>query len=226
MDDLLVRVEPVDPKKFGGFRIDVRDVRTNTALWQLEFSKSRPHFTHLSSGQTITFLIDNYDDMKAIARTDPAINARLDALSGEGKKSANVIQVYEARAKKLIGTLLVETGNLSFRLRSAASAGDNVFVYDSLNRTLVYSLKSGKQTGKIAGKAIAVAEGGDKVLIENAGGAVDLYDASSLQVLKHFTFPSGIARAEFGPQDSLMVLTKDQTVYQIGLADQQKAAVP
>lgn len=152
--------------------------------------------------------------------------ARIDAIrSREGKQASYLVQVYEARSRKPLGSLLVDTGKLSFFVKKAVAAGDTVLVSDSQNRTLVYSLKSGERRGKVVGNARPVSGGGDKMLVENGDGVVDLYDTSSLQSLAHFNFPSRLAHAEFTAQGNLMVLTADQTCYQFDLPAPQKASV-
>jgi Peptidase family M48 len=217
-EDLLVRLAPTDTKKFDALTLDVRDIRTNKSLWQLDVGHSRPHFYYLRSGKTVTFIIGNYDRIRDTVKQDPALSKRLDAIGDKkGKEASYLIQVFDSRSRDPLGNVLVDTGKLSFRVENAATAGDNVFISDSLNRTLVYSLKSGNSRGSLFGKAVAVSAGGDKVLVENGPGAVDLYDATSLQSLTHFAFPARVAHAEFTGPDSLMVLTADQIVYQFTL---------
>src|SRR5262249_3825811 len=129
--DLLIRVAQTDPKRFDHFLLEVRDVRTNSTLWQSEFNKRRPRFFYLRSGKTLTFVVGDYDEMKEAARQDSALSARIDAIKRRrDKEDSYLLQVYEAKSRKLLGNLLVDTGNLSFRVRSAVSAGDSVFVSD------------------------------------------------------------------------------------------------
>jgi hypothetical protein len=138
-----------------------------------------------------------------------------------------MVEVFAARTHRSVGSVLVDTGNLSFRVLGAGAAGDTVIVSDSENRTLVYSLKSGDQLGKVFGKVVALSNDGKKMLVENGPGIADLYDATTLQATGHFTFPSRIARAEFLQPDSMSVLTADQTVYEFELETQkQKASIP
>jgi hypothetical protein len=224
-EDLLVRVEPTDPKKADRFRLDVRDVRTNSPLWQFEFEKRRPRFYYLRSGKTITFVVADYDKIKEAARHDSVLSARIDAIGNkQGKQASYLVQVFDARAHEPLGNVIIDTGNLSFYVERAVAAGGTVFVADSLNRTLVYSLKSGEQRGKVFGRLVAVSESGDRMLVENGKGVTDLYDASSLQSVRHFAFPSRIARAEFSSQNKLLILTADQTVYQFDLAGSENTA--
>jgi hypothetical protein len=173
--DLLIRLAPSDPKKFDRFTLEVRDVRNNAPLWQLQLDRYRPRFFYLRSGQTITFVVADYDKIKEAARQDSALSARVDAIgSKQGKQASYLLQVIEARSQKPLGNVLVDTGNLSFRVENAVAAGNNVFISDSLNRTLVYALKSGDQRGKVFGNALTTTENGDRVLVENGFGNVDL----------------------------------------------------
>lgn len=121
--------------------------------------------------------------------------------------------------------ILVDSGNLSFLVRGAVSAGDSVFVLDSKKRTLVYSLKSGEKRGEVFGSAVAVSATGERVLIENGRGVMDLYDTETMKSLKHFTFPSRIVEATFLKDDKVMVLTADENVYEVALANQKAGSI-
>jgi hypothetical protein len=115
-----------------------------------------------------------------------------------------------------LGAVLVDTGNLSFKVHWATTTGDTVLVGDSRHRTLIYSLKTGEQRGKILGEPRAVSKAGDRVLVDTGKGEADLYDVASLQPVAHFTFPSRIIRAEFTDDGSgLFILTADQNVYSV-----------
>jgi WD40 repeat protein len=216
--DLMVSVRPEDEKKSThNYIVEARDLRTNKALWEHRVERERPAFHYSPSGKTMSTVIETYDAIKQEAKSNPALAAKLNALgSGQEKKASYVIQVTDALTGKALGEVLVDTGKLSFKVQSAISAGDTVLVTDSENRTLVYSLKSGDQKGKVFGHSHALSAGGDKMLVENGKGNVDLYDTSTLQSLAHFTFPALISRADFSSDGaSLYVLTIDQSVYNV-----------
>jgi len=175
----------------------------------------------------MTFVVQDLQTIKDEAKQDSALNARLDAIAGKkGKEASYLLQVYEARSHKPLGKVLVDTGDRSFRVENAVSAGGNVFVSDSQNRTLVYALQSGELRGRVFGQTVAVSGGGEKMLVENGKGIAELYNASTLQSLNHYTFPSRITHAEFVSQDKLLVLTADQTVYEFNLGQKQQAQSP
>jgi WD40 repeat protein len=195
----------------GNSIMEVHDVKTNTLLWERKLGKSWPRF--FSSQDVLTMVIDDLDGMKAAAKEDPNIHKALNAI--DSKRDAYLLQAFEVATGKPLGAVLVDTGKLSFRVRWALTVGDTVLVADSQNRTLVYSLKTGLQRGKVLGYVWATSPKGDRMLVEEGHGQSEVYDTLTLQSLAHYGFPSRISDAEFTADGNmLMVLTSDQTVYQ------------
>lgn len=220
LGELLMTLAPQEGKQnTGKFTMQAFDVRTKTKLWEKNVRKSRFEFFHSRPGRTVTMLVIDYDSIKAEAKEDAVLNARLQAIEGnEGKKDSYVLRVFDAQNGNDLGAVLVDTGKLSFRVLWATTVRDTVLVGDSIDRTLVYSLKSGAQKGKILGDPRAISNDGAKMLIETGKGAADLYDIATLKILAHFTFPSRIVHAEFTAENNkLMVLTADQSVYQVNV---------
>ena len=136
-----------------------------------------------------------------------------------------MVRVFDAATGNSLGAILVDTGNLSFKVRRAAAVGDTVLVSDSHDRTLVYSLKSGEQKGKVFGYARAISPDGSKFLVDNGKGEADIYETSSLRSLGHFVFPARVTHAEFSADaTTLLVLTSDQTVYRLKCPQALQAA--
>jgi WD40 repeat protein len=206
LGELLMTLVPQQGKQnTGKFLMEAFDVRTRTKLWEKSVRKSRFEFFHSRPGRTVTMLVIDYDAIKAEAKEDPALNARLQAIEGnEGKKDSYVLRVFDAQNGNDLGAVLVDTGKLSFRVLWATTVRDTVLVGDSINRTLVYSLKSGAQKGKILGDPRAISNDGSKMLIETGKGAADLYDIATLKILA-------------AENNKLMVLTADQSVYQLNV---------
>lgn len=225
MEDLLFQMGPSTDKKSGDYRLDIKDVVSNASLWHLDFSRFRPRLYYLRSSNTITSVVSRDEEIKRAVAQDPELQQKFKGFSRSDKRSLYLVEVYEARSHRSMGRILVDSGNLSFRVKGAVAAGDSVFVVDSKKRTLVYSLKSGEKRGEVFGNAVAVSSAGDKVLIENGRGVVDLYDTKDMRSLKHFTFPSRIVEASFLNGDKVMVLTADETVYELGLANQDVGSV-
>jgi WD40 repeat protein len=195
----------------GNSVLEVHDVRTNTLLWERKIGKALPRF--FCTPNILTLVIGDWDSIKAAAREDPGVNAALNTI--DSKRDAYLLQAFEATTGKPLGAVLVDTGKLSFRVRGAVTVGDMVLVADSLNRTLVYSLKSGQQRGKVQGNFWAVSPSGDRMLVQTGHGMGEMYDTTTLQSMASYSFPSRISDADFTADGkTLMVLTSDQNVYQ------------
>lgn len=215
---ILVRLRPEKENdgKNGFLRgnsiMEIHDVRNNALLWEKKIGKTVPMI--FSSGSVLTLVIGDLDSIKAAAKENPGLNAALNSI--DSKRDAYVLEAFEVTTGKPLGAVLVDTGKLSFHVKWAVTMGDTVFVADSLNRTLIYSLKSGQQKGKLPGYVWAASAKGGRMLVEAGHGVVDMYDTATLQPLAHYSFPSRLSDAQFSADGStFMILTADQTVYQL-----------
>jgi outer membrane protein assembly factor BamB len=198
----------------GNSIMEVRDIRNNELLWEKQIGKAVPMI--FSSGSVLTLVIRDLDSIKAAAKENPSLNAALNSV--QAKRDAYLLEAFEVGTGKPLGAVLVDTGKLSFNVKWAVTMGDTVIVADSINRTLVYSLKSGQQKGKLPGYVWATSAKGDRMLVEMGRGVVDMYDTTTLQPLAHYSFPSRLSDAQFSEDGStFMILTADQTVYQLNI---------
>jgi WD40 repeat protein len=219
LGDLLVRVSPqLDKGKFTDrFLMEVFDVRNNHKLWERLLEKQKPQFYYSRSGKTLTLIVANYDAMKLEAARDPRLAAKLNALGDESRrKDAYIVLVVEASTGKNLGFILVDTGKLSFKVRDAFSTGDTVIVTDSDQRSLIYSLQTGEQKGKVFGFTRAVSDDGKSLLVSQGRNELVRYDAVTLQSSAPLSFPSPIGYVEFSADGAgIYVVTYDQTVYSL-----------
>src|SRR5262249_51624931 len=196
----------------GNSIMEVRDVRTNALLWEKKIGRSVPKF--FCSGNALTLVIGDWDGMRAAAKENPGLSAALNAINN--KRDAYIVEAFDVTTGKPMGAVLVDTGKLSFRVKWAITIDDIVLVADSLNRTLVYSLQSGQQRGRVPGYVWAISRKGNRMLVEMGQGLAEVYDTASLQPLIHYSFPVRLSDAKFTEDGStLLVLTSDQNVYQL-----------
>jgi len=223
-DSLLVTLRPEKEKQGierGHTLLQVYDVHNNNLLWDRKINRGLPKLFYTPSA--VTMLIWDWDGIKEAAKDNPELVEKLSRI--ENKDTSYLLQAFEPRTGKLLGSVLVDTGKLSFRVSAGMAAGNKMFVTDSNNRTLVYSLRNGAQEGSLIGYVAAASPTGDKVLIQNESGVADLYDTATLHSLSHFNFPARIVEADFAADGSLYILTADQNVYQLDVqAAQQLAA--
>jgi hypothetical protein len=213
-DSLLVTLRPEKEKQelsSGRTVLQVHDVHNNNLLWERTLHQGLPKFFYTRSA--ITMLIWDWAGIKEAAKDNPALTAALSKVAN--RDMSYLLQALEPQTGKLLGSVLVDTGNLSFRISAGYTAGDKMFVTDTNNRTLVYSVKTGEQQGSLIGSPFAASPNGDKVLLQNESGIADLYNSSTLKSLVHFNFPARIVDADFASDGSLYVLTADQNVYQL-----------
>lgn len=222
--NLLVTMNPEKAKMelgTGHTMLQVHDVHNNNLLWERKLHQGLPGLFYTPTA--ITMLIWDWGGIKEAAKDDETINARLSRL--ENKDTSYLLQAFEPKTGKLLGSVLVDTGKLSFRVSSGYAAGDKMFVHDvTNNRTLVYSIKTGAQQGALIGYAVTASANGDRVLLQNENGVADLYDTATLQSAVHFNFPARIVAADFAGDGSLYVLTADQNVYQLNVSNAQQRA--
>ena len=220
--NLLITMNPEKEKQdlgTGHTILQVRDVHNNTVLWERRLHQGLPGV--FCTPTAITMLVWDWGGIKEAAKEDESISARLAKL--ENKDTSYLLEAFEPKTGKLLGSVLVDTGKLSFRVSAGYTAGDKMFVTDETNhRTLLYSLKTGAQQGSFIGSPVAASPNGDQVLVQNENGIADLYDTATQQSAKHFSFPSRIVDADFASDGSLYVLTADQNVYQLNVNDVKK----
>jgi WD40 repeat protein len=222
--NLLVTMHPEKEKEnlgTGHTILQVHDVHNNNLLWERRLHQGLPSVFYTPTA--ITMMIWDWGGIKEAAKDDPDIATRLSKL--ENKDTSYLIQAFEPNTGKPMGSVLVDTGKLSFTVSSGFAAGNKMFVTDATNkRTLVYSLKTGAQEGSVIGYPVAATTNGDKMLIQNESGVADLYDTATLHPLTHFNFTTRIVDADFNADGSLYVLTADQNVYQLSLSPERQTA--
>jgi hypothetical protein len=201
------------PPVKGRTTIAAHDARNNQVRWTREFPGFLPNMTYSRSGKSLTAVFQFMAIAKDEIKIDPELKQKYAALPN--KDYAILIEVLDPLTGKTRGSIFVDTANYSFSGNSAITCGDTVLFYDTHNRTLVYSLSSGQQRGKVVGKFRALSAEGDQMLIENEAGVAELYSTSTLQPLEKYTFPARITHAEFVDSGRIMILAADQTIYEI-----------
>jgi WD40 repeat protein len=130
------------------------------------------------------------------------------------KEGDYLLKVVDLKTGAALGEFMMETGKGSFRISDVTASGDRVAVSDNQNRTLVYSLRSGEQLGKVFGRQVAFSNVSNLLCVENKAGILELYDLTSFAKRQHYTFGGRVSLVSFSPDGKRMfVLTANQTVY-------------
>ncbi|HEY0005725.1 MAG TPA: M48 family metalloprotease [Pyrinomonadaceae bacterium] len=193
--------------------VEMLDARSMTRLWTKTFPKEAPRVWVSPQWETVVLLWNVTDEAaKAEIKSDPRLSQQLSGM--KEKEGDYFIQILDARDGNALGRLLIETGKGSFRLSNIYAAGDWVIVADTLNRVLVYSLKTGEQKGRVFGGYAAVSRQSGLLCVENEIGKLAIYSLETLEKRDQFTFSSPISLIRFSEDGQrLFVLTGNQIVY-------------
>lgn len=201
--------------------VEARDIRTNQTIWVRWFAEYLPKFYYSQAGNSVTLLFESHYSVKAETRGNSELKRLFESMPD--KESVNLIEVLQPDTGELIGAMILDTGASSIIPRDAVSARNTVLMYDTDNRTHVYSLDSGHERGKVRGKFRAISPSGDKMLVENDKGECELYETATVKQLQHFTFPTRLVYADFTADGTLLVLSADQTIYKFQMPEMAEA---
>ncbi len=202
-------------KKDGGYYenvvIEVQDARTLKPLWSKSYPKEAPRVWMSSSTMALAWPV-SASVAKAEIKSDPRLVQQLAAM--KEKEGDYFLQVLDARSGEARGRLLIETGKGSFRISNVFTSGDWAVFTDTENRTLLYSLSTGEQKGRVFGRRAAISPASGLLCVENEKGQLTLYDLASMEKRDQFTFSNSVELARFSADGkSLFVLSANQTVY-------------
>lgn len=198
--------------------MNVKDARTLSVLWSTPFPKERPrHWLNSRSGTMALLWPVASKAAAAEIKSSPGLSAQMSSL--KEKEGDYLLKVLDLKNGQPLGQLLIETGKGSFRIREVIVNGDLIVISDSQNRTLVYSLSTGRQKGKIFGGRADVSPASYLLAAENGDGLMTLYDLETLDKREQFTFPSRISLLRFSDDGKrLFILTANQTAYIVDAA--------
>ena len=207
-------------KKADSSVLAVFDAKTGRELWTRPLGPRSGGAVNVQPQHNSLTLRWNYasDAAKAIVGKNPALVRQFQALKAE-KEAVGLIEVLDLPTGRVKGDVLVDFGGGSFAPATTIASGDQVIIGDNENRTLVYSLTTGKLLGRAFGSVLDLATGAARVCVQNAPGEVTIYSVPEMRKVDELQFPSAALLARFSPDGSrLFVLTRDQTAYTIDLA--------
>lgn len=193
--------------------LEISDARTLAPLWSKPYPKESPRVWVSPRQDTLALVWDVTDDAaKDEIKAEPKLAAQLSAM--KEKEGDYLVEVLNAKDGSRKGSLLIETGKGSFRLKHVYAVGDRVVVTDNLNRVLVYSLSTGEQKGRAFGNYAAVSDELSLMCVENERGKIAVYDLSTMEKRDELIFSHPVSMLRFsGDGKRLLVLTSNQTVY-------------
>ena len=198
-------------------RFELKDIIKDKVVWSRDFPKYAPqHSFDESSGRLIFYWNLRTEGGKGKLKESPEMAARAAALGD--KEGDYLLEVFDAFAQKIVGTMLIETGKGSFSVRSGLSEGDWMVLYDSEERVLVYSIKEGALKHRFFGGHATVNARRNQVAVQNFPGEINLYDLNTGESRAKLVFSGTAVFVKFNLEgNKLFVLTEEQAAYAFDL---------
>jgi len=207
--------EPADTNKI----LEVHDALTGALLWSKAFNKVIPAIYTDASANVAAFRWRLYSDgAKAEMKTMPTV---LRPERGD-RDDDYLIEVVDLHNGKFLNAIIIDTANGAINLRRYMATMDWVVVYDSIGRTLVYSLKTGKCVDKLFGTPRNLSLSGTLV-VQHDPGHLTLHDLNTSEKVD-VTLPFPVSSTFFTRNGKkLLLLTNDQVVYTINTVRPESA---
>ena len=205
--------EPADTNRI----LEVHDALTGALLWSKAFNKVVPAIVTDASADVAVFRWRlGADGARAELKTLPTVLRS----ENSDRDDDYLIEVVELGTGKFLAAIIIDTANGAINLRKSMATRDWVIASDSIGRTLVYSLKTGKCVGKFFGTPRNLSSSGTLVLQHDSGRLAlqDLRGSGKIDL----TLPFPVSSTFFTRDGKkLLLLTNDQMVYTIDAALQK-----
>lgn len=198
-------------------RFELKDFIQDKVIWSRDFPKESPYYSFDEfSGRMILYWGLGTDAGKSKLKENPEMQAKAAALGN--KASDYYIEVVDAFAGKTVGSLLLETGKGSFNVGSGLSEGDWLLLYDSQDRVLAYSIRTGELRHRFFGKNAAINPARNQIAVENFPGEVSIYNLETGEPQANYVINGNAAFVRFNLNgNKLFVLSATQTAYAFDL---------
>jgi len=207
------------PAKKGGshsknITLEIQDVSNGDVIWSRQISGDAPGaFIEEHSGILALASGTAESELKEEDKNAIELPTRFEDLTA--KTSNYRIEAVELKSGKVLGTVIINSGKLSFSIRSLSMTANYLAISDSENRVLLYSIRNGQQIGRVFGGPAALSQAGT-IAVATQNGKLELYSCDNLHKITDYSFATSIVYSQFNKAgDRLLVFTSDQTVYVI-----------
>jgi WD40 repeat protein len=202
----------------GPSQMIVHQVADSAVKWTRSFDDSGVKYTSSVGGRDLMFSYSvRVNAVKNKLKTDGTLAAQLAAI--KNKDLARLIEVVGAETGKTVAQMILELPLNYGGTSGLDRAGDLLYVTGNDNRTMVYSLQTGKQLRQIFGFVVAIDPETQRVCTVNRRDEAVVYDADGKE-LAHFHSGSPLRFASFRAKATqLVLLTADQSVRTVDVAN-------
>ena len=198
-----------DEKK--GKQLIVHRPENDAVLWSKNFPDGYPYYTASYGWKDLIF---GYAMKTDYAKGVIKANATLanEAVAVTDKDRGRLVEIVDAETGKLLSQIVVMVPPDYAGTSGMNRSGDTLFVQGAANRTVAYSLTSGKRKWEAFGWVVALDAANQRVCMVNRRDEAMVYSADGKEIMHlHGGQPIRFAQFEQGGA-KLMMLMADQTV--------------
>jgi hypothetical protein len=200
----------------NNWELVVHDVVNNSALWTRAFERDQPWYTSNYGGAEMIFSWKLSSPAgKKEQKKQTALTTEVAAV--KDKDVGRLIEVVDDTTGKLVGVVVIEVAARYEGVGGVSRVGNLLYVSSADNRTMLYSMETGKQIRQIFGYVVAVDADSKRICIVNRPDEAIVYDNDGAEIA-HFSLGSQLRFAIFEQKGAnLVLLTADQKVQTMDL---------
>jgi hypothetical protein len=201
----------------GGWELTMHNNVDASTVWTKTFVDGAPRYTQSFGAHEMLFTSQlKLGSVKAVLKADN--NLAAEAASVKDKDSGRLLEVVDPATGKTIAEMVLELPVNYNGTDGLNRSGDLLYMTASDNRTVVYSLTTGKELRQIFGRVVAIDPETKRVCTVNRRDEAVVYDSDGKE-LAHFHSGSPLRFASFQAKATqLVLLTADQSVRTVDVA--------
>lgn len=218
--EYLFTLRPKDRKNFFTGRdteLQIQRASDTSLVWQRAFPEETPFMQSNPVEDTIAMQWPvESNGAKHEMEALPEIRDKVKQL--QDKEGAVLIEVAQLSTGKTLGTLALDTGKGSFRVKDVAASQQYVAVGVSGNRVLVYSLADGKLVGRVFGDAPVIYSQAGLLTVRADRNKLLVFDIATMKQRAERSFVHNLVSVMVSADGKeLLAFTGDQTLHRLAL---------
>ncbi len=226
--DTCLRIKHNDNKKESSWNMEVQalDMASLGPLWSRSYPKQGPYMAGSpETGQLLMAWKARADGLKDELTRDPKLRAHWP--TDKPAEADFFWEVLNARDGTTLGSVYLRTGKYSFVPEYWHAAGESLVIADSQHRVLLYSFATGEQRARWFGDNPDLSQHGDRLCLSNGRTHLLVYDVKTLKQTNEYFFADPVVLRIFSEDAKrLLVMTSDQTVFVLDLAQGESTPAP
>lgn len=194
--------------------LNMHKLSDDSVVWTRAFPDGGPWYTQSFGERDLIFSFPlTYAEIKARIKADATLSA--EAAGVKIRDDGRLVEIVNADTGKTQAQMVLQLPPNFSGTEGLNRAGDLLYVTGADNRTMVYSLQTGKQLRDLFGRVAALDPDTGRVCVANRRDEAMVYDADGKE-LAHYHLGAPIHFAHFKDAGKgLVMLSADQTLWTV-----------